>query len=232
MSRTVLLIDSNTGALVDVAGNSRESGRYAKFARRMLSFATNPVLNYGYNGGDILEISKNGQKGREIRLVADTVSVSGSLKIAGSTLNEVILSQIGDVLDKIVGTDGEILVETVPDPRPGAAEGSTLTQISLDPMILTRIEALENAIGGSGGAFVTRDDVAGLAEGISIDDADTLDDVKLKLGLLLERIAAMNGASSSSESSSSSSSSSSSGSSSSESSSPEEQEENQEEEET
>lgn len=90
MARVVVIVNSDTGALVDVAGNVREGGRYERFAKRMLSTDENPVLDYGGNGGDTLVISANGGNGKEIRLHADKVVVMGDLEVSGKTLDDFV----------------------------------------------------------------------------------------------------------------------------------------------
>ena len=86
MARCVLIVDSETGKLVDVAGNVREGGRYRKFIGRMLSSDRNPMLDYGANGGSKLEISDGGYAGDEIDLKARLVNISGDLRVGGVTL--------------------------------------------------------------------------------------------------------------------------------------------------
>ena len=96
MAKVLLILDSDTGELVDVAGNARESsGRYGKFARRMLSTSENPRLDYGANGGSSLEISNGGSAGEAITLLARTVNVSGELRIRGSTVEEIAAMAAG-----------------------------------------------------------------------------------------------------------------------------------------
>jgi len=90
MARVVVIVNSDTGALVDIAGNAREGGRYEKFAKRMLSTDKDPVLDYGGNGGDVLIISANGENGKEIRLLADKVVVSNVLEINGKTMDDFV----------------------------------------------------------------------------------------------------------------------------------------------
>ena len=135
--RIVIIVDSATGAMIDVAGNSRETGRYSKFSKRMLSLHKNPQLDYGVNGGDSLTISKNGNSGKEINLIADTVKVSGDLLIGGRTIAEIVAGG-GDasILDSIVGADEEISVDTIFD----ELNGKQLRRISLSPVIKSGME--------------------------------------------------------------------------------------------
>ena len=83
MARCVLIVDSDTGKLVDVAGNVREGGRYKKLVARMLSADKNPVLDYGANGGDRLEISNGGYPGEEVNIKAKVLKING-VPIGGS----------------------------------------------------------------------------------------------------------------------------------------------------
>lgn len=231
MARVVLIADSDSGALVDVAGYSRETGRYSKFARRMMSTHTNPQLDYGVNGGDTLTISKNGNAGKAINLIAEIVNVSQGLKVNGKTIEEISEEGKEAVLGRVVGTDGEIDVKTVLDDE----TGKTQRKVSLDPAVSTKIEqisglidqfeetigrmsesieqlgtAVEN-IGNSIESlssridiiefheleYVTRREVASVADGIYIGDEDTLEDVKEKMNILLFRIASIAGGGSS-----------------------------------
>lgn len=135
--RIVLIVDPATGAMVDVAGNSRESGRYSKFSRRMLSLHKNPQLDYGVNGGDTLTISKNGSSGKAINLIADLVNVSGGLTIGGRTIEEIVVGGgTQSILERIVGTDGEISVETSVDEE----TGTLVRKISFDESITSKLE--------------------------------------------------------------------------------------------
>lgn len=110
MARVVIIVDSITGALTDVAGHSREDSRYLKFVKRMLSLDRNPVLDYGGNGGDTLEISKGGAAGTAVNIKADTLNVSGEVKSGGQTISQIsdsrIKAAIGNAIDGIsVGED-------------------------------------------------------------------------------------------------------------------------------
>lgn len=222
-SRIVLIADSDTGALVDVAGQSRESGRYLRFARRMMSLAKNPGLDYGVNGGDTLTISKNGSAGKAINLVAETVNVTGSLKVGERTVEEMVGAGVAASLERVVGTDGQVAVATEID----GETGGKVRRVSLDPSIVSsvedlsdlvaRIEALEadsatrdevvaslvdgisiliERIEALEADSVTRVEVASLADGISILPEDTFDSVKEKMSELLDRISALSAGSS------------------------------------
>ena len=135
--RIVLIVDPATGAMVDVAGNSRESGRYSKFSRRMLSLHENPQLDYGVNGGDTLTIAKNGNSGKAINLIADLVNISGGLTIGGRTIEEIVAGGgTQSILERIIGTDGEISVETSVDEE----TGTLVRKISFDQSITSKLE--------------------------------------------------------------------------------------------
>ena len=210
MARVVLIVDSATGALIDVAGNVREGGRYKKFAKRILSLDKNPTLDYGANGGDTLNISKGGVRGKEINLLADTVNVPGELKIGGKTVAQIASEGAGSVLDNIRGTKGEISVTDVYVTDSSSGETKKYTQISLDQSVLGKLEMIDAALGGIS-RFVMKSDIAAAIEDLTIKSTDTLEDVKGVMRVLLTRLHALvEGSSSSSGSSGSSDSSSSS----------------------
>lgn len=190
MSRVVLVIDSATGALVDVAGNSREAGRYAKFAKRMLSRSTNPRLDYSVNGGDSLEISKNGNAGAKISLLADEVDVSGLLKAGGKTMEEIATAQILPALGYITGEEGEIDVRPVSGQDP---EGPKL-KISLDPAVAAQLEqmaAVAKNIQGMVGNTVKKDELLEAMEGMELPEDATLEETVAKFNMLITRLAAL-----------------------------------------
>ena len=123
MARVALIIDSETGRLIDVAGNPRETGRYARFARRMLSSDTNPSLDYGVNGGKVLTVSRNGSggAGTAINLVAETVRLSGTLRDRdGRTIEQIADSRVSGVLNRILGKSGEVKVTHGTDQTTGS----------------------------------------------------------------------------------------------------------------
>ena len=199
MSKVVVVIDSNTGAVIDVAGNKRETGRYAKFVKRMLSLDKDPTLNFGFNGGDTLTISKNGGNGKAVNIKADELNVSGEIKSNGQTLDKIAAGQIQSVLGMIYGTDGEIDVATLVD----VDTGNQYIQISLNASVVNQLAALEKdmqeqADGTS--KFVTKEDLASVVDGITIEEEDGVDELKEKLSTLLSNIAALASGGSSSES--------------------------------
>lgn len=199
MSKVVVVIDSNTGAVIDVAGNKRETGRYAKFVKRMLSLDKDPTLNFGFNGGDTLTISKNGGNGKAVNIKADVLNVSGEIKSNGQTMDKIAAGQIQSVLGMIYGTDGEIDVTTLVD----VDTGNQYIQISLNPSVVNQLAALEKdmqeqADGTS--KFVTKEDLASVVDGITIEEDDGVDELKEKLSMLLSNIAALASGGSSSES--------------------------------
>ena len=142
MSRVVTIIDPDTGKLVDATGRDRETGRYAKFAKRMLSTAQNPVLDYGGNGGDTLFISKNGAAGKAVNIMADTVNVLGELKVDGQTVQEMAEVGVESVLGRVVGTPGQIQV--VSDSE--SSSGDTVARVSLDPNFAEDVRELGEAV--------------------------------------------------------------------------------------
>jgi len=196
MARVVLIMDSDTGALVDVAGNLREGGRYARFAKRMLSLDANPTLDYGANGGDSLTISRNGSPGREINLKAATVNVSGTLKVNG---REVGPSGGGASLDDVVGTDGQISARNSIVEDPDTGEARQVRQISLSDSVMGSLLMISNALKDIPG-LVPRDELAAVVENLYVRPEDGLDDVKETLRQLLEGLKSISGASSPQES--------------------------------
>lgn len=197
MARVVLIVDSATGALIDVAGNVREGGRYRKFVKRLLSTDRNPVLDYGGNGGDTLTISKGGGKGEAINLKANLVNVDGELKVGGKTIAEIAASGASDVLNILRGTQGEVDVSEVYVTDSSSGEGKKYIQISLDQSVLGKLEMIESALGGVT-SLVKKSDVAALARDLTVQDSDTVEEVKGTLRVLLERISALAGSSGSS----------------------------------
>ena len=185
MARVVLIIDSDTGKLVDVAGNPREGERYRKFVGRMLS-ADGTNLDYGVGGGSSLTVSKGGYNGDEIKLLADVVKVPGTLMVNGKTVEDVVDSRAEKTLKGVVGTPNQIVVtqEKVPDPSTGKLVPRA--RVSLDPSVVSKLDV----IGGLSG-FVSRGDIAEVVEGLSVNPGDDLADVKDVLGTLLNRLKAL-----------------------------------------
>ena len=203
MARVVLIVDSATGALIDVAGNVREGGRYRKFVKRLLSTDKNPVLDYGGNGGDTLTISKGGGKGTAINLKANLVNVDGELKVGGKTIAEIAASGASDVLNILRGTQGEVDVEEVYVTDSSSGEEKKYIQISLDQSVLGKLEMIDSALGGIT-SLVKKSDVAALARDLTVQDSDTIEEVKGTLRVLLERMSARAGSGSTDSSGSSS----------------------------
>ena len=207
MSRVVVVIDSATGAAVDVAGNKRETGRYAKFTKRMLSLDKNPTLDFGGNGGNTLTIARNGGvvKDTVINLVAETVKVSGTIKDKdGRTMEQIATDQFKNVLDMISGTINEVDVSLVD----GSSSSDELPriQISLDNAFINRIEALEKKSSESEGdaGYITKTELADALDGVSVQDDDDFDTVKSQFAALLTRLSELAGIEVASPSSSSS----------------------------
>ena len=203
MARVVLIVDSATGALIDVAGNVREGGRYRKFVKRLLSTDKNPVLDYGGNGGDTLTISKGGGRGAVINLKANLVNVDGELKVGGKTIAEIASSGASDVLNILRGTQGEVDVEEVYVTDSSSGEEKKYIQISLDQSVLGKLEMIDSALGGIT-SLVKKSDVAALARDLTVHDSDTIEEVKGTLRVLLERMSAIAGSGSTGSSGSSS----------------------------
>ena len=196
MARVVLVVDSATGALIDVAGNVREGWRYKKFVKRILSTDKNPVLDYGGNGGDTLTVSKGGGRGKAINLKAETVNVDGELKVGGKTISEIAASGPADLLNSLRGTKGEVSVDEVYVTDSSSGEERRYIQISLDQSVVGKLEMIDAALGGMT-SLVKRSEVAALAADLSVQDGDALEDVKGTLRVLLDRIRDMSGSSSS-----------------------------------
>ena len=186
MARVVIIADSETGELIDVAGNAREGGRYRKLAGRMLS-PDGTQLDYGANGGDSITVSKSGGRGTAINLLADTVNVPGTLKVGGKTVSEIADVSAGAALGDVVGTPGQIAVQAVTITDPSTGNVRPGVRISLDAVILNKLSAVETAIGSLSGV-VTRQNIADVVEGLSVEPSDTLDDIKGTLRVLLERL--------------------------------------------
>ncbi len=192
MSRVVLIADSETGKLVDVAGNNREGGRYAKFAKRMLSSDTNPVLDYGLNGGDTLNVSRNGGRGEKIRLDARTVEITGDVTIGGKSIQEIAAGMDVDaVIGRIKGKAGEVLVTKTPDPEDSTKQ---IIVISLDSQIPGSIMSLSQQVGNLISAnYVRKSEIASVVDGISFSGLEDLDEVKQMLRIFINRLATIAG---------------------------------------
>ena len=189
MARVVLIADSNTGELIDVAGNAREGGRYKKLAGRMLSPA-GTQLDYGANGGDSLTISKGGYKGSAINLLANEVNVDGNLKVGGKTVSEMAAASAKSILDDgIVGTPRQVSVQSAAVVDPSTGESRSVLKISLDPYVVSKLNAVDTAIGSLSGV-ATKSGVADIASGLSVHPYDKIDDIRKTLGDLLTKIKA------------------------------------------
>lgn len=186
MARVVLIVDSETGRLIDVAGNAREGGRYKKLAKRMLS-PDGSQLDYGAAGGDSLTISKGGGRGRAINLLADEVNVPGSLVVGGKTIAEIAAGGATTVLDDITGTEGQVDVSTTYVTDQSTGETRKVVVISLDALILAKLQAVEDALEDLSG-FVSKSDMAAVVENLSVGDSDSPEVVRGTLQTLLERL--------------------------------------------
>ena len=195
MARVVLVIDSDSGSLVDVAGSKRENGRYLKFAKRLMSLDKNPNIDYGANGGDTLSISKGGSKGKEIKLLADTVTIPGALKVNGKTMDEIAANQMSQVLERLLGTPEEISI------IPGIDEetGGQTYRIALDGAVVGKLTMMYDALDDIYKAnYAKKEEVGSIADGLSVHEEDDLEDVKGVLMTILDRLSAMKGESDSS----------------------------------
>lgn len=190
MARVVIILDPNTGALIDVAGHSREDSRYLKFVKRMLSLDKNPILDYGNNGGDTLEISKGGSAGKAVNIKADVLEVTGDIKSNGKTIAEIIADRISDVTSILRGREGEIDVSEAVDEETGEA----YVLISLDEAISSTIENLMEqleAIKEMPKKYVSKQSLSDALEGIEIHEEDTLEDVKAQFSALVRNLNAI-----------------------------------------
>lgn len=188
MSKVIAIVDSETGALVDVAGNPREGARYRRFVKRMMSIGVNPVvLDYGANGGTKLEVSKGGNDGEEIVLKAKTVKITGkNLIVDGKTLDEIISAGgTGSIFDDIREGNG-ISVSQEPDPEDPE---KTILVISLSEEVGTSLDRIGQALSEMDvDDFVKKEDLAEVIDGVSFDQDDTLDMVKSKLNFMVNKI--------------------------------------------
>ena len=197
MSRVVLIVDSDSGKMIDVAGNPREGGRYMAFAKRMLSPGKNPSLDYGAGGGDTLTVWQNGGYGKEIRLLADKVVVPKDLYVKNRPIEEIVRIGLESFLDSITGTDDEISVSKETDQE----TGSTVARISLAPSIASKIETASSAVDGIQSEYVSKRDLANAISGISVSSSAPPEDVRFALSMLLERLSELVAGSESSSSS-------------------------------
>lgn len=192
MARVVAIVDSNTGTLIDAAGNVREGARYKKFAKRMLSLGTpTTVLDYGANGATKLEVSSGGAAGDEISLKARTVNISAPspssavLKVNGKTLDQIVADggSGASPLERIVGEEDEIDADTV------TQDDVEYRKISLAQAVRDKLEVIDSAISDlTSDAFVRKEDLASALEDISFGESDSLDDVKGMLQVLVSRL--------------------------------------------
>ena len=191
MARTVAIIDSSTGKLIDADGKVREGDRYRKFAKRILSADKNPVLDYGANGGNSLEISNGGSDGDVVLIRARSlVLTGGNLSVGGKTIEEMLSEEKSEkILKDVVGKDGEISVGFIQDPERPDDMSAKVLQISLDQSIEGKIESITQAIEEIGpDSVVSKSDIARVVDGIDIDNETTPEEAVGLLGLLVERL--------------------------------------------
>ena len=84
-----------------------------------------------------------------------------------------------------------------------SGEEKKYIQISLDQSVLGKLEMIDSALGGIT-SLVKKSDVAALARDLTVQDSDTIEEVKGTLRVLLERISALAGSGSTGSSGSSS----------------------------
>ena len=181
MARLVIVVDSETGELIDVAGNAREGGRYKKFAKRMLSTNKNPVLDYGVNGGDSLEISKGGSEGVKIELMANKVNIAGNLPVYDEPIEDIAYDSAEPLLSQIKGTPGQISVSR------SYENNKTNVNIALDGAI----SGLINQMGSSLSVIpnmVSKGDIGNAVSGISVSGSDGIEEIRQKFSLLLSNL--------------------------------------------
>lgn len=148
MSNTVVIV-SNDGRLIDVAGTIRESvANYSKFAKRLLGDSgSTATLDYGWNDKTRLVISKGGEKGTSITLSAQEVVVTDSLSVGGQPLGTIIANDVDLAIGGIIGTEGEISVTPADNPDyPGEGQPRKTCVISLDESMVNRIETMEQTL--------------------------------------------------------------------------------------
>lgn len=190
MARVVIILDPNTGALIDVAGHSREDSRYLKFIKRMLSLDKNPILDYGNNGGDTLEISKGGSAGKAVNIKADVLNVSGVVKSGNKTIADIVNERISDVASILRGKDGEIEITEKQDED----SEQTYYEISLGSAVSTLIEQLNEALEAMQEVprkYISKQSLSEALEGIEIHEEDTLEDVKAQFSALVRNLNAI-----------------------------------------
>ena len=186
MSRIVVIADSATGELIDVAGNVREGARYKRLAKRMLS-PDGSQLDYGAAGGNTLTVSRGGFRGSAINLLADTVNIPGELKVGGKTIAEIAAGGATTVLDGITGAPGEVDVRTEYVTDPDTGESRKVVVISLDQSVLGKMTMITDALETIPG-LVSKEDIATAIEDLRVGNEDTLEDVKGTLRTLLQRL--------------------------------------------
>jgi len=187
MARVVIIVDSSTGALVDVAGHRREDSRYLRFAGRMLSLDKNPILDYGNNGGDTLEISKGGAPGKAVNVKAEVLNVTGDIKSRGKTIAEIVAASMSDTDMMLRGKEDEIDVTGKIDEETGQA----YLEISLADAVSTAIGYVAEqyeAIKEMPKKYVSKKALSEALEGIEIHEEDTLEAVKAQFSALLEAL--------------------------------------------
>ena len=186
MARLVIVVDSETGELIDVAGNAREGGRYKKFAKRMLSTNKNPVLDYGVNGGDSLEISKGGSEGVKIELMANKVNIAGNLTVYDEPIEDIAYDSAEPLLSQIKGTTGQISVTK------SYEDNKTYVNIALDGSISGLMDQINSSLPVIAN-MVSKGDIGRAVSGISVSESDGIDEIRQKFSLLLSNLRVIGG---------------------------------------
>lgn len=140
-SKTIVIINEE-GKLIDVTGAIRESqgSNYDKFVKRLISPSNDNIssLDFGWDGATTLHIvnKTNSDVDTTILLDADSVVVTGDFSVNGKTLDEIILDNSLEILDKIKGTPDQVDIN----------KNETEYTIKLSDKFLERVNDLEQII--------------------------------------------------------------------------------------
>lgn len=187
MNTKTIVVVSDDGRLVDASGTNKESNaRYEKFVKRLLGDdESKAVLNYGWNGKNKLTITGANGTGEQITLDAAEVVVPSTLKVGGSTLQQLFdISEI-TALRGIRGTADEIEVLIIDNPDASTqGQPSKLCVLSLSRHLLDRISVLEAQVR----SLIRFDDIYYMGDGLKVDRTDKRVEVRLGTGLLFEDV--------------------------------------------
>ena len=187
MNTKTIVIVSDDGRLVDASGTDKESNaRYEKFVKRLLGDdGSKAVLNYGWNGKNKLTITGANGTGDQITLDATEVVVPSTLKVGGSTLQQLFDISETTALRGIRGTANEIEVLIIDNPDAGTqGQPSKLCVLSLSRHLLDRISVLEAQVR----SLIRFDDIYYMGDGLKVDRTDKRVEVRLGTGLLFEDV--------------------------------------------